>query len=344
MDLYQAGTGNRVDGVVAVTPKIVEGLLEISGPISMPHYDLVMDADDFLPKLQAQVEYGLDKQENMPKKIITEMAPIVLRKLYQAPRSEWLKVLSVFSAGLRERDIMMYFHEPALQSFVRSERFSGTLHEGDEDFIMPVIANVKGAKADAVTDTALHLETRVMTDGVHHQLTITRQHSGGRSAYGFYNQTNRSYVRVLVPDGARMDGITGNTIHGYRSLIRYGDDAVRDPDLEALDGTAQYDELNDVTTYRESGRAAFGFWMTIEPGDTETVVLRWTVPSSYATNQYRLYVQKQPGLDVQEFVWDLTAGSSGAVRSSLPVLHERGEGWQLRDSFEVDLSIQVTLQ
>ena len=84
--------------------------------------------------------------------------------------------------------------------------------------------------------------------------------------------------------------------------------------------------------------------MTIEPGETEEVVLRWTVPSSYVTNRYHLYIQKQPGLDVQELVWDLAAGGSASVRSSLPVLRERGDGWQLRDSFDVDLPIQVTLE
>ena len=343
-ELYQAGSGRRVDGVVAITPEIIRGLLEISGPVSMPDYDLVLDADDFLPKLQAQVEYGLDKQENKPKKIIMELAPIVLRKLYQAPRSEWLKVLAVFSAGLRERDIMMYFHEPQLQSFVRAEGFDGRLHEGDEDFLLPLIANVKGAKADAVTDTAMHVETTVAADGVHHRLTLTRRHNGGNTAYGFYNQTNRSYVRVLVPEEAVLDGITGNVRQGFRSLITYGGDAVHDDDLERMEGAARYDALTDVTTYSESGRTSFGFWMTVEPGSTETVTLGWTVPSSYVSDKYALYIQKQPGLDIKEFVWDLSALGTARVRSSVPVLHERGDGWQLRDDYSVDIPLRVTFE
>ncbi|HXV26499.1 MAG TPA: DUF4012 domain-containing protein [Candidatus Paceibacterota bacterium] len=302
--MYELGSGRRVDGVLAVTPEIVRGLLEISGPVSMPQYDLVLDADNFLPELQAEVEYGINKQVNKPKKIVMELTPIVLRKLYQAPRAEWLKVLSVFSRGLQERDIMMYSADPKIQEFIAGEGFDGSVHRGPEDFLMVVMANVAGAKADYVTDTTLGLETTLSGDGVAHSLVITRSHEGGDSPYGFYNQPNRSYIRVLVPEGSMLTGISGNTVRGFRALTSYAG-AVRDPDLDAMEGTAVTDAGSDVTTYRESGRTAFGFWLDVRPGGREQVTLSWTVPSRYAASDYALYVQKQPGLNVSEFSWDV---------------------------------------
>lgn len=175
VELYEEGSGKRVDGVIAITPRIIQSLLEISGPVSMPEYDLVLSADDFLPQLQAQVEYGLDKRDNKPKKIIMDLAPIILRKLYQAPKGEWLKVLSVFSDGLKRRDIMMYLADEQLQEFVYQEGFDGRVYQGDEDYLTVNISNVKGGKADAVTETALHLESALTADGVEHELTIIRR-------------------------------------------------------------------------------------------------------------------------------------------------------------------------
>ena len=54
-----------------------------------------------------------------------------------------------------------------------------------------------------------------------------------------------------------------------------------------------------MTIYKEAGKTEFGFWMIINPGETKTVDLEYTVPPS--GEDYQLYVQKQPGLDIDDF-------------------------------------------
>lgn len=343
IEMYEIGSGRRVDGVIAVTPRIIKGLLEISGPVSMPDYDLVLDADDFMPKLQAQVEYGLDKQDNKPKKIIMEMAPIILRKLYQAPKGEWLKVLGVLSEGLKHKDIMMYFTDERIQRFVYDEGFDGRVHQGDEDFMMVTVANVAGGKADAVTDTAMKLDSALTADGVEHALTISRRHDGGTSEYGFYNTANPAYVRVLVPEGSTFRSISGNAKKGFRSVTSYAN-AVYDPDLDALESSAVYLQEQDVTLYEESGRTAFGFWLVVEPGQTREVRLRWTTPSEFADRDYELYVQRQPGLDVRNFEWTVSAGPGARLLSSSPALVPVRDLWRLRSGLETDLSVSASFE
>lgn len=343
-EMFRRGSGRPVQGVLAFTPEIIRGLLHITGPVSLPEYDLVLNEEDFLPKLQSEVEYGINKQVNKPKKIIMDLAPIVLRKLYQAPRSEWLKALGVFSEGLAERDIMMYFPDPRLQGFVGREGFDGAVHQGGEDFLMVAVANVAGAKADAVTDTKLNLRSRVSGEGVAHRLVISRKHEGGDSDYGFYNQPNRSYVRVLVPDGSRLTSITGNEQRGFRPVARYGADAVRDPDLEAMEGDMTLDENTDVATWHESGKTAFGFWVTVSPGSAKEVILEWAVPASYAGSDYSLYVQKQPGLRVSEFRWELQGPRGARLTSSEPALRDSSDGWVLQTRMDRDIPLRASFE
>jgi hypothetical protein len=343
LEMYELGSGRRVDGVLAVTPKIIEGLLAISGPVSMPEYDLVLDQNDFLAKLQVQVEYGLDKKENRPKKIIMELTPVILRKLYQAPAGQWLRVLSVFSEGLKHRDIMMYFPDEQLQAFVRRESFDGGLHQGPEDFLMVNLANVKGGKADVVTDTALGLKTTVGVNGVTHRLTVTRRHDGGRSDYGFYNLRNPAYVRVFVPKDSRLEHIEGNTKQGFRQLVSYAN-ALFDPDLDAVESSAIYDGARDVTIYEESGRTVFGFWLVVEPGETKETQIQWTTPHAYAGTDYALYIQRQPGLEVSGLTWELSVTGSVRLGQSSPALTATNGIWRLSHPLATDLPISVSFE
>lgn len=343
IELYEEGSGRRVDGVLAITPQIIEDLLRISGPVSMPEYDLVLSADDFLPKLQAQVEYGLDKLDNKPKKIIMELAPIILRKLYQAPSGEWLKVLSVFSEGLTHRDIMMYAADDRLQEFITTEGIGGSVYQGPEDYLMVNIANVAGGKADAVTDTILDLESSLEQDGVVHELIIRRRHDGGTSDYGFYNLKNPAYIRVLVPKGSRLQGISGNTHQGFRPVVSYVD-AAYDADLDAIESSGVYDSIDDVTTYEESGKTEFGFWLLVRPGETREVRVKWKTPSRYAERDYELYIQRQPGLSVTDFTWEVSSDGLAHLKHSQPALVPSGTVWRLHDDLSTDLPISATFE
>lgn len=340
-DFYRKESGNSVDGVLTLNPDIIARILGVVGPIEMPAYSLVLTRDNFLTEVQNEVEYGANKKKNEPKKVISDLTPLLLAKLAGADREKWLEVVNVILTGMTDKDMLMYFGDKKLQQFSLDEGFAGNVKQDPGDFLMATFTNVKGSKADAVTDTALTLDTAVSSQSASHVLTITRQHNGGKSQYGFYNKQNSSFVRVLVPQGAQLASITGNTKTSFQPLVDYNQGGfVRDKDLEQFEKSGVYDDATGAWVLQESGKTEFGFWMNVDPGTTGTVKLAYAVKDGIS-NPYTLYVQKQPGLDVKSFTWNLLPSDSLAIIDSSLPFHRNGKRYSFTSSLEQDLPLKV---
>ena len=299
-------TCKEIDGVITFSPKIVAQILDIVGPVEMPEYDLILDSKNLFSALQEEVEYKGDRKQ--PKKIIVDLAPKMLKKLYSAESIKWLDVFNLLVSSMEKKDILMYFRDLNLESFSSEKGFSGQVKNTDSDYLMVTLTNVKGSKTDLVTDTSLKVKT-IAPDApvgagesgdVKHKVSITRTHNGGNNKYGFYNKQNPAYVRVLVPENAEFTGLTGNSRPNFKPLVEYTDSEFKkDEDLSRFEEESFTDQETGVTIYREAGKTEYGFWMITNPGETKTVDLEYTVPSS--GKDYQFYIQKQPGLDIKDF-------------------------------------------
>ncbi|HTP56677.1 MAG TPA: DUF4012 domain-containing protein, partial [Candidatus Paceibacterota bacterium] len=83
MQFWQLEGGSQVDGVIAIHPEVLRDILAITGPLTVPGYDQTITADNFLPTLQAQIDE--DRPTGQPKRIIEDLAPIVLERLTSLP-------------------------------------------------------------------------------------------------------------------------------------------------------------------------------------------------------------------------------------------------------------------
>ena len=70
----------------------------------------------------------------------------------------------------------------------------------------------------------------------------------------------------------------------------------KDEDLAKFEEESYVVQETGMTIYKEAGKTEFGFWMLINPGETKTVDLEYTVPL-----QTEFYIQKQPGLEMVDF-------------------------------------------
>jgi hypothetical protein len=171
---------------------------------------------------------------------------------------------------------------------------------------MVTFTNVKGSKTDAVTDNSIKISVHFEENRMIHKLELTRQHNGGSSRFGFYNKQNPAYVRVLVPEGSELLNISGNSDPSFTPLISYsGTDFKQDDNLFKLESS--FNSENGVSTYRESGKTGFAFWLITDPGKQKTVELEYAVPindtpcSMDTPCPKTIYIQKQPGLEVDNF-------------------------------------------
>lgn len=336
---FKKEAGYDIDGVMAVNPKIISKILDIVGPVEMPQYGVVLNSDNLITVVQDQVEYKGDRKQ--PKKIVMDLAPELLKKLYLADSGKWLDIFNVLISGLERKDMLMYFRDLSLESFSADKGFSGAVKKTNSDYFMVVLANVKGSKTDAMTDSSVKLDTAIDGGGIRHKLTINRKHNGGGTEYGFYNKPNPAFVRILVPEGSELVSIKGNSKPDYRPLINYDKSFKTDDDLFKFESGVYYDKENEVYIYKESGKTEFGFWMITDPGDTETVEIEYAVSLKIQNATYELLVQKQPGLEIQNFEFVLTKPDNLEIINSEPTLNKIGDKYILNGALESDMSIKV---
>jgi len=58
---YEKTGGPTTDGIISLTPTLIERLLGLTGPIPMPEYDVLLSADNFVELIQYKVEVDYDK-------------------------------------------------------------------------------------------------------------------------------------------------------------------------------------------------------------------------------------------------------------------------------------------
>ena len=338
---FKKEIGYEVDGVMAVSPKIISQILEVVGPVEMPEYGVTLNSENAVREIQNEVEYGPNRIE--PKQIILDMAPKLMEKIKSADTDQWLNIFNSVIGGLDKKDILLYSNNLNLQSFAVEKGFAGQVKTTDSDYLMATFTNIKGSKTDAVTDTLMKVDTRWEDGDVIHKVTLTRKHNGGDLKYGFYNKQNPAYVRVLVPEGSELISIKGNNIPNFKPLIDYSQgNFVRDEDLEKFESNSIKSVLPGVTLYKESGKTEFGFWLITDAGKSKTVEFEYVVPSIYSKDDYSFYVQKQPGLEVSDFEFTIQGPSGKELAGSSRQFEKEGGFYSFTsDKFEKDMEIKT---
>lgn len=330
---YVRSGQDSVDGVIAVSPVLLERLLEITGPISLPEFNKTITHENAYQELQTYVEFEYDKTKNQPKEIISVLTSKLFEQLTSLPISDYPRVLGVISDVLNQQHAMMYFQDAELQSFIQSHGWDGRMMEYVDadpsvgsDYVSIVHTNVGGGKTDLVVQTNETVQKTIVPDGtVRTTVTITRSHAGDPSD-PLQGLTNIDYVRVYAPKGAKYVSSKG---FGELPKELYKDFEAHDRETNAPDNVehdayvVESDHTRVVTeTYSAVGSVpermytSFGNWMIVKPGETVIAELVFDlshmVETLHATSLRRLYEklffqndpivyklvwQKQPGMD-----------------------------------------------
>jgi hypothetical protein len=297
---YEKTGGPTVDGVISFTPVLIERLLDLTGPITMPEYDVVLDADNFVELIQYKVEIDYDKELNKPKKILADFAPKFIEKLYNLSSQEQKKAAQIILDCLTEKHILMYFKDSGLENFVGSEGWGGELLSSDHDYVSVVSSNINGFKTDRVIKEAIKHRAEIQNDGsIIDTLTIVRQHEGGDLEYDWWNRVNANYLRVYVPLGSELISAEGQSLESYSPPIDYSESGFKEDVLvSSIEDNTMLDD-SGTEIFNESGKTVFGNWVYVSPGERVVVTYKYRLPFKInltkSTDSYSLLAQKQSG-------------------------------------------------
>lgn len=343
MSFFAREAGYKVDGVIALNPDVISHVLRAVGPIKMPEYGLTLTADNFLESIQEEVEYGDNRAQ--PKRVVVDLAPRLLTKLYSATPEQWLKIFNSWMASLEEKDILFYLENKGLEEFAVKKGFGGEVKNpptgGAGGYLAVNFSNIKGSKTDAVTDSSISINTHFESGTAIHQVVLARNHKGGDHEHGFYNRQNPAYVRLLLPENAEFLSISGNDTPNFKPLVSYfGSGFSEDRDIKILESTIYHDPALNIDLYSESGKKGIGFWMLTEPGTTKKVEFEYRVPLTDTSGGYSFYFQKQPGLDWKNFKFVINDSDKNIADLS-PVFNRIGDLYMFDTELKKDLEIKL---
>lgn len=316
---YEKTGGPTVDGIITMTPTVIEKLLILTGPIEMPEYGISVDSNNFVEKTQYEVEFGYDKEENQPKKFLADLTPQILDKVFSLPQDKWPALLSILGESLKEKHILLFFKDDEAEDFVLKYNFGGAVLDTKGDFLMIVNSNIGGHKTDFLMENKVYHHVRIENDGrVIDEVVIKRKHLGGTNeglnlpeGENWYKKTNYNYLRVLVPSGAKLLDAGGFT-DDFEIPDYTGDDDFinfkKDEDIVGLEGTLKEILDKKVWTGKEAGKTVFSGWVATPPQKESVITLKYELPFKISfedflekTRSYSLLLEKQAGAPLAIF-------------------------------------------
>lgn len=302
---FEKTGGPTVDGIITLTPDVMKDLLEITGPIEMPEYETMIDKNNFMREVQQEVEVDYDKELNRPKKILADLTPKVLDKIFNVSDFQSLaKVGEVLVNNLNKRNILMYSFDYNVQKTIAEKGWSGEILDSSKDYLSVINTNINGFKTDGVIDQKIEHKSEIGQDGsVINTVTITRKHNGGDSDLDWFNKVNANYMRLYVPEDSRLISVTGQTREFSEPPLDY--EALgfkKDPQVQMEEDSIEIDSQTGTRIYKDSGKTVFANWVYVSPKETVTIEYVYQLPFTITfdseeklIDNYSLVVQKQSG-------------------------------------------------
>lgn len=278
MWFYEKSDGPTVDGVISLTPTVVENALRVIGPIDMTaEYGVIIDSENFWKVAQEFSERKPDVTK-MPKKFIGDLMNKIINKLPTKLNQDMLiKLLSTAEQSLAEKQILFYFTDPELEKKIIEYGWDGGIKDTTSDYLAVINTNIAGGKSDRKIEQTISHKAMIMNDGsIIDEVIVKRVHTGLKNE-DFSGVRNVDYMRFYVPEGSELIEAKGFSAPD-NSLFETPDRIWKnDPDLDA-ENLAKIDVVTGTKIYQESGKTIFANWSQVDPASSTEVYIKYKLP------------------------------------------------------------------
>lgn len=362
---YEKSDGSTVDGVISLTPTVMENLLRVHGAVDMTKdYGVIITADNFWEVTQTFSEQKPDVTKE-PKKIIGDL---MARLMEELPKNldleKSLALVGVLEKSLNEKQILLYFNDNSLEDSAKQFGWDGAIKETDYDYLMVASTNLGGQKSDRAIVEKISHKIEILLDGqIIDNLTIIRQHTAPKNQ-PFVGFRNVNWLRIYVPLKSQLISATGWRKPDQVYFEKPDPKWQIDPDL-MNERSASTDPASGTKIYQENGKTVFANWSIVDPGETAIIELSYRLPFSFEPNEeakdvitrikkyfspsaserFSLLVQKQPGATQTSIDSKLVVNRGWKNLWKYPDnLLVDNYGWSITKSLETDLYATVLFQ
>lgn len=311
--LYAGGDGTpstTFDGVVAVTPQVMEDLLSVTGPITVG--STTFTSSNLVMQVQKIVQAGQSKSSGgdatYPKAILEQLYPAIVQQLASSTDAQKDQILGLALNWIADRDVMVYFTNPAFETFANTYGATGDTYQLPDnfngDYLAIANADVNSDKSELYVAQDVTYDAAISASGtLTDTLTIARTHDGNQSPYWWYQTTNQDYMQVFVPPGSTLTDESGGIVKNVPAPINYPRNGYStDPLVAAIASTTQQSfSYPNVTTAQEFGKEVFAVWDRTYAGSSSSVSFNYS---------HNLFTTPAPGVQYQ-FVFERPSGATG---------------------------------
>ncbi len=306
---YEKTGGPTVDGTIALTPEVIKKMLILTGPIEMKDYGKVITAKNFDEEIRASIDSVDEKNQktdtqtenNDPKKILADLAPKILNKLFSTKDPlQAIKLLKLIKNSLDEKHILLYSANEELEKKISTQGWSGEVLKTDKDYLMVINSNINGFKTDGVIDQKVEHFSEIQPNGeVIDTVKITRIHRGGHTGKEEFDKVNADYMRVYVPRGSKLIAVEGQTRELNEPPLDYVKLGFKeDPLVKQQEDSMMIDFNSGTRIYSASDKTVFANWTYVSPGETVVLKYKYKLPFKFNLEEnfsYSTFYQKQSG-------------------------------------------------
>ncbi|OGF37026.1 hypothetical protein A2482_02535 [Candidatus Falkowbacteria bacterium RIFOXYC2_FULL_48_21] len=275
---YEQAGGPTVDGVIAVNASLIPAILKITGPIDLPVVGQTLTSANFVDELQRSIDTEKTVGDNKPKKILGEIAPKLIEKIFALRGEDTLKLAETLKTGLRQKEVQFYFSDPAFQEKFATYGWTGQIIDTSRDYLAVINANIGGGKTDAFIEQKINLVSDIYDNGeIVNTLSITRKHTG-KTTDAFGKVSNLDFVRAYVPEGSQLISAQNFDEVPAEAFEKPADTWKNDADLVAVQGGVYVEPDTGTYMNREFNKTVFGNWIQVDPGEEKTVIFKYRLP------------------------------------------------------------------
>ncbi|PIY72370.1 hypothetical protein COY87_01310 [Candidatus Roizmanbacteria bacterium CG_4_10_14_0_8_um_filter_33_9] len=281
--LYKkSGAKVNYDGIIFLDSKILVDMLTIFGDTQADgiNFSATIDKNCNCPQVLWKLfnivgeEVGYQK-ENRKGILGSLMYELFYKAIGFSPSKYWGTLVQMMFKNLEEKHILLYFTDPTIQQSIEKLNFGGRIREYNGDYLHINNVNFAGAKSNLFVTESITSQAIDKNGKLTKEVTVEYKNTEPASNCNrnqerilCLNAILRNWVRVYVPLGSKLIEFKGST--------------------------------KDVRTYDEFGKTVFEGYLEVPTEGIAKIVVSYTLPDTIKSSNYKIYIQKQPGVISQQ--------------------------------------------
>ncbi len=266
-----------VSGVFAIDTVVVAELLDVTGPVTVN--GVTYNSENVVLELEKIASLSLAEQAGR-KKVLGDLMQAMLINLFESEKGLWAELIEKGIDLAIRKHILINLDSPEAQELIEKYDLGGIIEDPVEgDYAYVVSTNLGGDKTNWFVEKEVTHILAEENGRWKKTVTIDYTYPQPSAEYSPFITQFKDWVRVYVPEGSELISSEG----------------IQD----SFGGGS------------EKGKDYFDGFLTIDPGESKTVVFEYYLPEGVVVSgePYNLLIQKQPGIEEEKHIIQVPGAS-----------------------------------